>query len=155
MWRPNECDCRCCCCTGEKSTWPEILNLAATFSGTPIAGCFASPITAELIRHECPKTIIQQTLTLYGAEDEPYEAQFDIDAEYFSRPVNVGGTCGTAVFAIAPFYTAEGGDTTSHVPALWIIHESGGVAFKLYEGVPLLKKTSAISACTPELVLNR
>ncbi len=149
MGRPNGCNCHCCCCAGDdRSSWPERLNLAATFSGSPIGGCFASPITAELIRRECPTTIITQTVALTGGDSD-----IDVIAEYVSEPVNVG-SCGAATIAIAPWYFPDdSGAAADHVPALWIIHGSGGVAFELIEGTPLLKKTNTLVPCAAEVVV--
>lgn len=150
MGRPNGCNCRCeCCCDLFHSAWPDVLNLAATFESSPIAGCFTTPTTTQLFRQRCPKNIVTQMVEPFG----DWDGSIDVYAEFVSRRVNVG-SCGKARFAIAPFWSSSGGGQTSSVPALWLIHRGGGVAFSLVEGTALLKKTSAISACAPKIVVN-
>lgn len=166
-WAPANRTCHCCCCAGDvRSSWPDVLNVTANFTGSPIPGCFAAgtPITFDLQRQECPTTLLAQNVTLQRENGfdpdgfpiyEEHIAKIPVPCEFISRSVNVG-SCSPARFGIGPFWFPSEADPeqADHVPALWLIHGSGAVSFRLIEGTPLLKKTTALAPCSPQVVVS-
>lgn len=145
MWRsPNCVD--CCSGTPSRNVLPDVLEVSASFSGVSFTGSFL-PVTFTLERC-CSTCFVRQAEVIVDGEDI---GPLTVSVEHKSRPVDLGPLCGPGVFALGPFYSGNGFGVLTSETVLWLRIGESAIAFRLHDGAPLIKKTSAISACTPQL----